>query len=585
MTSMAQFTTRSGGHAPAAVVAQWRSTQSEMDAMVARLREGAPAFARLPIAERITLARSMQTGYLRIAEESVRASCAAKGIPVGTPGEGEEWGSGPWCVVRHLRLVIESLSALERTGNTPVGKTGRTADGRLSVNVFPAGAVDAMLFAGITAEVHMLAGIDEARMQETRASFYKRPTHQGRVALILGAGNVASIAPMDVITKMFNEGAVCLLKMNPVNGYLGPLFEQAFADAIRRNFLAIAYGGGEEGAYLTQHGGIDEIHLTGSDRTYDQIVWGSRGPEREARKARNAPVITKPVTAELGNISPVLMVPGPYDDQELNFQAEAVAGAVTHNASFNCNAAKMLVTPRGWPGRGSFLKAVEAALAAAPNRQAYYPGAEERWQRLTSGRQGVRTVGSAEKGQLPWTLIPGLAAADAAEPAFSTEPFCPILSETEVGSADPIEYLDRAVDIANERLWGTLSATVIVHPKSLKDPRIAEAVERAIIRLRYGGVALNTWPAMIYCYGTPPWGGHPSCTAADIQSGSGWVHNARMLEGIEKAVLRHPLTVRPKPAAFPSHRTAHTLLRRMTFLEERASWSKVPGVLAAAMRG
>jgi hypothetical protein len=58
-----------------------------------------------------------------------------------------------------------------------------------------------------------------------------------------------------------------------------------------------------------------------------------------------------------------------------------------------------------------------------------------------------------------------------------------------------------------------------------------------------------------------------------------------MLGGVEKAVLRHPLTLLPKPATFPGHRTAQTLFRRLTALDERASWSRVPGVVAAAMRG
>jgi hypothetical protein len=58
-----------------------------------------------------------------------------------------------------------------------------------------------------------------------------------------------------------------------------------------------------------------------------------------------------------------------------------------------------------------------------------------------------------------------------------------------------------------------------------------------------------------------------------------------MLEGVEKAVLRHPITVVPKPTTFPSHRTAHVVLRRLTRMEERASWTRVPGVIAAAMRG
>jgi hypothetical protein len=58
-----------------------------------------------------------------------------------------------------------------------------------------------------------------------------------------------------------------------------------------------------------------------------------------------------------------------------------------------------------------------------------------------------------------------------------------------------------------------------------------------------------------------------------------------MLEGIEKAVLRHPLTIVPKPVTFPSHRTAHIVGRRLTQLDERASWTKVPGVVMAAMQG
>ena len=65
----------------------------------------------------------------------------------------------------------------------------------------------------------------------------------------------------------------------------------------------------------------------------------------------------------------------------------------------------------------------------------------------------------------------------------------------------------------------------------------------------------------------------------------GWVHNTPMLEGIEKAVAWHPLTTSPKPPYHPSHRTAHVLLRRMTSLEEHAKWTRVPAVVAAAVRG
>ena len=73
----------------------------------------------------------------------------------------------------------------------------------------------------------------------------------------------------------------------------------------------------------------------------------------------------------------------------------------------------------------------------------------------------------------------------------------------------------------------------------------------------------------------------PGSRSEDIQSGTGWVHNTSMLEGVEKAVLRHPLTIVPKPATFPSHRTAHTLLRRLTSLDEASEL----GTRAGGCRG
>jgi len=240
------------------------------------------------------------------------------------------------------------------------------------------------------------------------------------------------------------------------------------------------------------------------------------------------------------------------------------------------------VLPRGWPRREEFLARLRLSLQRAADRLAYYPGARERWERFAAGR-GTRFGGRLE-GSLPWTFVSDLDAARASEPLFAEESFAPIIAETAVGSADPVEFLDQAVSFANEHLWGTLAAGLVVHPKSLQDPVIGAAVEQAIGRLRYGSVTVNAWSGLLFAFGTPPWGAHPSSTPADIQSGTGWVHNTPMLEQIEKAVMRHPLTATPKPAYSLSHRSAHRLMERMTVLEERASWMRVPPVLAAAMR-
>jgi hypothetical protein len=560
------------------------TSQPQLDRVVSRLKEGARKFVGLSLDERMQLARSMQAGYLRVARSSVEAACAAKGIPLGGPMEGEEWTLGPWFVVRHLRLIGESLHALKQTGNTRVGKLGRTADQRLAVQVFPAGPIDKLLFQGVGVDVHLQAGVTEEEMENSRALFYKQPDHDGRVVLVLGGGNVNGIPTMDVLTKMFNEGKVCILKMNPVNAYLGPFLEEAFTEAIRQNYLAVVYGGSEEGAYLARHPDVDEVHLTGSDRTFDQIVWGPPGPERESRKAQGQPFLRKTVTAELGNVSPVIVLPGPYTDKQLLYQAEDVAAGLTFNAAFDCNANKVLILPKGWSQREAFLNGVERALSKAAPRKAYYPGAHERWRLYSNDRRSASRFGNETEEMLPWTMIRDLDATDRAERAFNSESFCPILFETQVGSDDPVEFLDKAVTFANDRLWGTLSAGLVVHPKSMKDLVQAGSVDRAIADLRYGAVCVNAWAGYLFAFVTPPWGAHPSSSLADIQSGIGWVHNTPMLEGIEKAVLRHPLTAMPKPTYFPSHRSAHKLMPRMTELEENASWTKVPGVLAAAMR-
>jgi aldehyde dehydrogenase (NAD(P)+) len=558
------------------------TSASRLDEAVARAREGADRLLRLSLDDRVALARAMQAGYLAVARASVEAACAAKGIPLGTPLEGEEWTTGPWMVVRHLRLIQQSLLALKHVGNTPVGERGRTADGRLTVQVFPAGTIDGTLFKGVRVDVHLQAGMSDQELDTTRARFYKGSPHGGRVVLVLGGGNVNAIPSMDVITKLFNEGKACILKMNPVNAYLGPHLERAYAEAIRGGYLSVVYGGAEQGAYLAGHAGVDEIHITGSDRTYDQLMWGAPGPEREARKRQGRPVTSKPITAELGGVAPVLVVPGPYSDKELAFQAEDVASGLTFNASFDCNANRVVVLPRGWPRRDQFLSFFRAALERAADRQAYYPGARERLERFGAGR-GSRFGGQGD-ACLPWTLVPELDPAAAAEPLFLEESFAPVIAETAVGSADPAEFLEAAVRFANERLWGTLSAGLVVHPRTMKDPATGGAVERAIAGLRYGTVTVNAWSGLSFGFATPPWGAHPSSTPADIQSGAGWVHNTPMLEGIEKAVMRHPITAMPKPAYSLSHRSAHVLMARMTALEERASWTKVPAVLGAALR-
>jgi hypothetical protein len=558
--------------------------RGRLDECVERLQGASRTFATLRLGDRIQLLRAMRAGYARTVPRSVETCCLAKRIVPGTVLEGEEWSLGPLPIMRHFRLLIETLSALRRRRTPPLGELGRTVDGRLSAEIFPGSVLDGLLMPGTRAEVHIRAGIGERELLATQARFYKQASAGGRVVLVLGAGNSAGVPVQDVLTRMFNEGKVCLLKVHPLNDYLAPLLSEAFAAAIDRDFLHIVTGDAAEGAYLVQHPGIDEIHLSGRPETHEEILWGSAEAGAADRKRQHHPLHMKPVTSELGGVSPVLVVPGPYLDRQLAFQAEALAGALVHNAAMNGHTPRLLVTPRGWPQRDAFLRHLEHALAAAPLRLAYYPGTTERWERITAGRRGIRQIGAAVAGMLPWTLVPGLDPSDRREPFFTAESFCPALGEVEIGSTDPVEFLQQAVGFVNERVWGTLAAMLIVHPRTEADPQLSAALERAISQLRYGAVGVNVWPAQLSAIGAAPWGGHPSSVVSDVQSGRGWVHNTAMLEDVEKAVIRQPVAVQLKPAYVPGHRSAATLLRRLTAVERGAGWAGLPGVLEAALR-
>jgi acyl-CoA reductase-like NAD-dependent aldehyde dehydrogenase len=546
----------------------------ELEQALAVLKERATAFARAPLADKVAWLREMGSRFHELSPRMVAAACAAKGVSVGAPLEGEEWVAGPVPIIRNLKQLAESLDQVRRAGAPSIdaGRVSFTSHGHPAIEMTPHEWYDGLLYAPFRAKTWLSSEADVTQLRDVQARFYKQSEPEGRVALVLGAGNVASIPVLDVIYKSFVEGSVCLLKMSPVNAYLGPLFELAMAPLISRGFLRIVYGGPEVGAHLVAHAAVDELHITGSLETHDRIVWGKAGAERDARKKQGTPLFDKPVTSELGNISPILLVPGKYSDGELDAMARGLAGMVVQNASFNCNAAKMLITPNGFDQREPLLARLEAELAKVPPRSAYYPGAEARYASLTKDAEHVTRIGDAGPGQLPWTLITELDPRSAA-PQFSVEPFCSILSEVSVGSADPVEFLASATEFANERLWGTLNAMLYVTPHTERDPALSNALEIALAELRYGTVALNHWPAAGYALATAPWGGHPSVTLADVQSGSGWVHNSLMLDAnvIEKTVQRGPLRAFPAPPYFPGHRSLQLLGRALADFEAAPS--------------
>jgi acyl-CoA reductase-like NAD-dependent aldehyde dehydrogenase len=559
-----------------------------LDEAIASLRSRAAAWVALPVAEKRGLLGELVDTTLEAADGWVAAAAEAKGLTPESAHAAEDWGSGITTVVRNLRLLERTLTDIERTGRPqPPGGVRVDAEGRTVADVLPATPLDRALLAGFSAEVRFSDGVTPSEVEDRMGRIY-RPggTPEPGVTLVLGAGNVSSIGPMDALSVLFGEGRVVLLKMNPVNAHLGPHIAAAFQPLVAAGFLRIVYGGAEVGRYLTDHDGIDSIHVTGSDATYEAIVFGT-GDEGAARKARGERRIDTPVTAELGNVTPVIVVPGPWSKRDLTLQGHNIASMLTQNGGFNCVAARVIVQHRAWSQRSALLDAVRSSLRDAEQRVPYYPGARDRWERFTEAHTTAERFGSDDDGAVPFTLIPQLDPAVDDDIAFTTEAFCGVMAEVELDAPRSVpDYLDAAVQFCNEQLWGTLAATIIVHPRSLADPAIAAAVERAVDELRYGSVVLNHFPgAVAYATVAPPWGAAPGSEPTDIQSGTGFVHNTFLLEDVAKVVVRGPFRVPTTPPWFHTHRRARTMLPLLAEVTARPTPGGLARLVVEAARG
>lgn len=559
-----------------------------IDEAIGELKTNKDRWVTLPLKEKISLLKEVATGIEESAEAQVRDAMNAKNIPAGSDLEGEDWLSGPYANLRVTQGIISSLESLATQGHT--GLTERDAyqlpHGQVAVRVFPTTLFDKALLKGFRGEVWLQPHVNIDEWRDQTAEVYKRPPESGKVALVLGAGNVASIGLLDVIHKLYLEAQVCILKFNPVNEYLEPHYAKILKPLIDEGFVRLVRGGAPEGIYLCQHDAVDEIHITGSCYTHDAIVYGV-GEEGASRKENDQPICDKRITSELGNVSPVIVVPGSWSQKEINFHAANIATMMYNNSGFNCNAARVVIMHRDWPQRRALTDAIMATLSELEARPAYYPGAAERFDRFISSHadaKAIRTRGIDQvEGALPIGLVVEVDPNDTDHLCFNEEAFCAMAATTSLEARDTAEFIKRATAFANDVTWGTLNATVIIDPRTQKNHQVE--LEEAVRDLRFGSVCVNHWPALSYGLGSTTWGAFPGHQRDDIRSGVGVVHNSFMLEHVEKTVIYGPFSVWPNPPWFSNHKRSLEMARALFEVTAKPSFGKLLKLAGKALRG
>jgi acyl-CoA reductase-like NAD-dependent aldehyde dehydrogenase len=555
----------------------------ELDRAIHELSVGAERWAGLSLPERAALLGRTHASIGLHAAAWAQAAVAAKGTPASLAGE--EWLSGPYVTLANVGHLAHSVAELAHGRSPAEGlRTGIAPGGRTTVRVMPGNAHEWLLLHGFSAEVWFEPGLNPEDVRD-RAGLGARVTGQSNgVGVVLGAGNISAIGPLDVLYELVAHNRTSVLKLNPTFADLLPVLNDAFAPLIEAGLMRVVNGGAAVGTYLTGHPDIVHVHITGAAATHDAIVWGT-GAEAAERRAARTPRLAKEITSELGGVSPIIVVPGRWSKRDLRFQAQNVVTQRLHNAGHNCIAGQTLIISKDWKQRDAFLAEVRAVMDALPGRSTWYPGSD---QKMGAARASYPAA-EEHCGRLLVEVTD-----ETSQDLLSTEYFSPVLGHVSLPGTGA-DFLRAAVKFAETRLDGSLGASLVIKPGDRR--RMGEEFDHAIAALHYGTIAVNAWSAFGFLAHGVPWGAYPGSTIDEVGSGIGVVHNSFLLADTERTVITGPfrpfprsiargeLALSPKPAWFVTAKTGPETAELLTGFATRPRWRRVPRIFISALRG
>ena len=471
-----------------------------------------------------------------------------------TPAEGEEWLGGPFASVLATQYYIKSLT----NDDDLVEKKYNSEEN--SYKVFPNSFTERITFPFIDAKVIFNKSMSFEDINKYRG-FSKRYDIDPSITLVLGAGNFSSIPYLDVLYHLITRKSVILLKLNPVNEYLKPVFEKVFQSFIERGYIIVTTGNIDESKYMANHPGINYIHLTGSDKTFEDIVYGRELTEKERKSKSLSKINNKPITSELGNVTPIIIHPGKWSTSDIKYQARKIVTAKLNNNGFNCIAAQVVVLPDGWGQTETLIKFVKHYMSKAKERKAYYPESIERLEKLEKDK-GYERVNALS------CVTPHLTREIKAYSKFEiNEVWSSTIYFKKIEYTSVEDFANKAIDYCNDELWGNLGVSVIIKNHDRKFNK--HITNLYIDKLNYGTVAINEWAAIGYIIPQLPWGGFPGNRDNDIQSGQSVVHNSMLFESPLKGVVNTKFRISRiiDPPWFVTNKKARRLFKNLTYYQ------------------
>jgi hypothetical protein len=454
-------------------------------------------------------------------------------------------------------------------------KTRQAVNGQIVLETFPSFPSDTGGFsfmAGVKGEVWMDPTViqDESQIEtfnKDKAWEDVAGEEEGGLMIVLGAGNQVALTAVDILIGLFVRNCVVYLKQHPLRDYANKLLARMFAPVIARGYLDMElHTSNERVLALIHHVDVTAVHLTGGKKTHDVLVFGADPIEREKNMKNKTPKLKATMTSELGAVSPWIIVPGRYTQEEMENQGKSIAALIHSNASCNCNSPKMICVAEEWEQKKDFLNIIEQSLANHVLPAAYYPGIEQRWQNFANEYPDAKKIDStvglgleerhlspakfADKPLvLPYLLINVNVDLDSSsgrdkaskEYAFNNEPFAPIYTVATIkgtSQSNLSTFGEKVATFCNEYLYGTLSGSMTCPPTLLDDT----AVQKLVADLKYGSLGINVWGGVGYIVqSTGQWGAYPGEALDSVESGIGKIGNFMAVPYYQKFVLTGPI--------------------------------------------
>jgi len=477
----------------------------------------------------------------------IAAACASRGYDRNNPQHGHLVGdSGKvslTVVAGWIRGGIDLMDSLARTGMPPqASNIEKRPDGSTRATVFPGKCFDKLLGdTGCMMACPLGKGGQFDVVLRGEAKQYNPLDLPASVTGILGAGNTD--IPNDIIDPMCKENSVVVYKSNPVMARGAEVKRRIFKPLIDEGYLYMCHGGIEQGKMIVDSPKVEKLGCTGSVQTHDRIVWGNQ----DKTDPNAQPLMTKPFLSELGSVNPYIVVPGNWSAKEIEHQAHILIAYKMVNNAHICASPQVVITCKNWPQREAFLEAVRKEVRSCQAYRMFYPGVRKAYEThkaaLGSGsdvtvQQTSLGFGDAEAPLLFKTGVSPEAAEDGKPMCWQDEAFCPILTEVPIDTEAKFDaFLPAAVDFAHNKLWGSLTCSIVIDDttKAHNQP----ALDSIIDSMRFGSVGVNVPPSVANAFPVLVWGGFPGHTARDVQSGIGFLGNFCCYENPEKSVMQN----------------------------------------------